>query len=54
VAGHDLIHGELLISDRGRREALLTGWVDAHLLASALVANVSIWTADERLANVAR
>jgi len=29
------------------------GWIDAHLLASALVANVPLWTADERLANVA-
>jgi predicted nucleic acid-binding protein len=30
------------------------GWIDAHLLASALVANVPLWTADERLANLAR
>jgi len=30
------------------------GWIDAHLLASALVANVPLWTADERLAHVAR
>jgi len=29
------------------------GWIDAHLLASALVADVRLWTADERLANVA-
>ena len=29
------------------------GWVDAHLLASALVAKVAFWTADERLARVA-
>ena len=29
------------------------GWVDAHLLASALVANVRLWTADERLARLA-
>jgi hypothetical protein len=25
------------------------GWIDAHLLASALVANVPLWTADKRL-----
>jgi predicted nucleic acid-binding protein len=29
------------------------GWIDAHLLASALVADVSLWTADPRLATVA-
>ena len=29
------------------------GWIDAHLLASAVVANVPLWTADERLAKVA-
>jgi predicted nucleic acid-binding protein len=30
------------------------GWADAHLLASALVTNVPIWTADDRLAALAR
>jgi len=29
------------------------GWVDAHLLASALIAKVPLWTADERLGTVA-
>ncbi|MGH9631507.1 MAG: type II toxin-antitoxin system VapC family toxin [Bryobacteraceae bacterium] len=29
------------------------GWIDAHLLASALVANVPLWTADEPLAGLA-
>jgi predicted nucleic acid-binding protein len=29
------------------------GWIDANLLASALVASVPIWTADERLATLA-
>ena len=29
------------------------GWIDAHLLASALVAEVPLWTADERLAGLA-
>lgn len=29
------------------------GWIDAHLLASALVANVPLWTADARLASLA-
>ncbi|MCC6587350.1 MAG: PIN domain-containing protein [Bryobacterales bacterium] len=29
------------------------GWVDAHLLASALTSNTAFWTADRRLAIVA-
>ncbi|MEO8658983.1 MAG: PIN domain-containing protein [Bryobacteraceae bacterium] len=29
------------------------GWVDAHILASALVARVPLWTADEGLAKLA-
>lgn len=29
------------------------GWIDTHLLASALVSHVSLWTADPRLATVA-
>jgi predicted nucleic acid-binding protein len=29
------------------------GWIDAHLLASALVADTWLWTADEHLARVA-
>jgi predicted nucleic acid-binding protein len=83
AAGHDLIHGELLIGDAGGRSELLKsygliyqiravphsdvvtfvrahklhgrgiGWVDAHLLASALVADVPVWTADDRLARLA-
>jgi len=30
------------------------GWIDAHLLASALVGRLRLWTADPRLAAVAR
>ena len=30
------------------------GWIDVHLLASARVSNVRLWTADPRLAAVAR
>ena len=29
------------------------GWIDAHLLASALVAGASLWTADKQLARLA-
>lgn len=83
VAAHDLVHGELLIGDRGGRALLLAsyermrrapvvphrevvafvqardlhgrgvGWVDIHLLASALVARMGLWTADPRLATQA-
>jgi len=30
------------------------GWIDAHLLASALVANAPLWTADVSLADIAK
>jgi len=30
------------------------GWVDVHLVASALLGTLSFWTLDRRLANVAR
>jgi hypothetical protein len=29
------------------------GWVDAHLLASALVGHLKLWTADLRLGTIA-
>jgi hypothetical protein len=84
VWGHDFVHGELLIGDRGGRRQLLAdyalmhqaplaahsdvvefvrerrlhgrgiGWIDAHLLASALLGSLALWTADPRLAAVAR
>jgi predicted nucleic acid-binding protein len=83
VLSHDLVHGELLVGDRGGRSSFLAayavipraqavshedvvalvtarklhgrgiGWVDAHLLASALVERCPLWTADERLAALA-
>ena len=30
------------------------GWVDTHILASALVSHMKLWTADARLGDVAR
>lgn len=30
------------------------GWIDAHLLASALVGHLKLWTADPRLATLAK
>jgi predicted nucleic acid-binding protein len=83
VLAHDLVHGELLIGERGGRAALLAsyvllphapvivhdevvelvrvrklhgrglGWIDAQLLASALVARAQLWTADASLAAAA-
>lgn len=84
VAGHELVHGELLIGDRGGRAKLLAsyeqmhqvpviphrdvvafvrdrdlygrgvGWVDVHLLASAIVGRMQLWTVDPRFSAVAR
>jgi hypothetical protein len=45
VSGHEFVYGELLIGDEG---------VEAHLLASALVGHLKSWTADPRLALIAR
>jgi predicted nucleic acid-binding protein len=30
------------------------GWIDAHLLASALISNCRLWTVDERFKDVCR
>jgi hypothetical protein len=83
VAGHDLVHGELLAGDRGdKRRALSSygvmqqaetiphdevvtfmqarqlygrgaGWIDIHLLASALAGHMELWTADNALSELA-
>jgi predicted nucleic acid-binding protein len=47
-------HGEVAAFVRERRlHGRGIGWIDAHLLASALVGNLRLWTADPRLATVA-
>lgn len=47
-------HAEVVAFVRTRKlHAQGIGWIDAHLLASALVAGVPLWTADERLAGLA-
>jgi predicted nucleic acid-binding protein len=47
-------HGEVASFVRQRRlHGRGIGWVDAHLLASALVERAALWTADEHLARVA-
>jgi hypothetical protein len=39
--------------ERRRLHGLCIGWVDAHLLASALLSGAPLWTLDRRLAKVA-
>ncbi len=47
-------HGEVVafVRERGLHGRGI-GWIDAHLLASALVGNLKLWTADPRLDAVA-
>ncbi len=48
-------HGEVVAFVRERRlHGRGVGWIDAHLLASALVGRLKLWTADPRLASVAK
>jgi hypothetical protein len=47
-------HGEVLtLIERAPLWGRGIGWVDAHLLASALLDRLHIWTLDRRLSNVA-
>jgi predicted nucleic acid-binding protein len=47
-------HGEVVEFVRHRRlHGRGIGWIDAHLLASAIAARVTLWTADPRLASAA-
>jgi predicted nucleic acid-binding protein len=54
-AAPEIPHSEVLdlILDR-RLAGVGIGWVDAHLLASALVVRGGLWTLDTRLSRVAR
>ena len=47
-------HEVMDLIERRRLMGRGIGYVDAHLLASALLAGASLWTLDARLANVAR
>ena len=48
-------HREVVEFVRDRRlHGLGIGWIDAHLLASALVGRLALWTTDPRLAVAAR
>ncbi len=47
-------HSEVGVFVRGRKlHGRGIGWIDAHLLASALVGGLKLWTADPRLAMLA-
>lgn len=48
-------HPEVVALVRDRKlHGLGIGWIDAHILASALVQAAHFWTADEALASVAK
>jgi predicted nucleic acid-binding protein len=48
-------HGDVVAFVRDRRlHGRGIGWVDVHLLASALVGRLKVWTTDPRLATVAK
>ena len=51
VCSHDEV---LLFVERRRLMSRGIGWIDAHLLASALLAQSPLWTHDRRLAEIAR
>jgi predicted nucleic acid-binding protein len=51
---HVLAHPEVVAFVRARRlHGRGVGWIDVHLLASALVDRLQVWTADPRFAAVA-
>lgn len=51
VGSHDEV---LMFVERHHLMGRGIGWVDAHLLASASLAGVPLWTRDRRLSDVAR
>ena len=47
-------HGDVVVFVRERRlHGQRAGWIDVHLLASAIVGRYRLWTADPRLAALA-
>ena len=51
IAGHDEV---LAFIERRHLMGRGLGWIDVHLLASATLGSTTFWTADKRLATVAR
>ena len=49
IAGHEEVRA---LVERRRLMGSGIGWVDAHLLASVLIARARLWTLDARLAAV--
>ena len=50
-----VLHGDVVAFVRDRRlHGRGIGWIDAHLLASALVGRLKLWTIDPALATVAK
>jgi len=50
-----VLHGDVVAFVRNRRlYGRGIGWIDAHLLASALVGRLKLWTTDPRLATLAK
>jgi predicted nucleic acid-binding protein len=50
-----VLHGDVVAFVRDRRlRGRGIGWIDAHLLASALVGRLKLWTIDPALATVAK
>jgi predicted nucleic acid-binding protein len=47
-------HEAMVFVEQRRLAGLGVGWVDVHLAASAVVSHAKLWTADRRLAEVAR
>ncbi len=50
VAGHD----EVMRVDQDKLHGRGLGWIDVHLLTSALLTHCSLWTIDKALAAAAR
>jgi predicted nucleic acid-binding protein len=50
VAGHEEV---MTMVESRRLMGRGLGWVDVHLLASAMLAGIPLWTRDRRLASVA-
>ena len=54
VRAPSIAHAEVLELVRSRKlHGRGVGWIDVHLLASALVAGTALWSADPRLADLA-
>jgi hypothetical protein len=54
VAAPTVTHREVVELVRARKlQGRGIGWIDAHLLASAIVARAQLWTADAHLAELA-